>query len=145
MSQKKFFAPPDPTFYPPSPPRYQLCTHLTYWYDIIYSKEEIWVMKVWKKLPLNTGPPGGVKRGVRGVTHSFFDLFSKNWPFLKSASPCDSNGINGFVLYSFRFKKKINFPFWFKIWDLAKKTHFSSFLSKKAKNANFFYNRLIYI
>ena len=26
-------------------------------------------------------------------------------------SPCDSNGINGFVLYSFRFKKKLIFHF----------------------------------
>ena len=50
------------------------------------------------------------------------------------------------VLFYTPLKREKNyFPFWFKIWDLAKKTHFSSFLSKKAENANFFYNRLIYI
>ena len=102
-----FFTPLTPLFAPLRPPRYQLRKHLSYWYDVIYSKEEIEGIKVWKKVPPNTGPPGGVKRGVRGVTHSFFDLFSKNWPFLKSASPCDSNGMNGFVLYSFRCKKKL--------------------------------------
>ena len=99
-----------------------------------------------KKIDGKDRTPRGVKGGgMRGVTHSFFDRFSKYSPFLKSGGPCDSNGIIGFVLYSFKNEKKINFPFWFKIWDLAKKTHFSSFLSKKAKNANFFYNRLIYI
>ena len=145
MSQKKIFAPPSPPFFPPQPPQISITQTfiILIWCHLLQRRDL--GHKSLKKFAGKHRTPRGVKRGVRGVTHSFFDLFSKYWPFLKSASPCDSDGIISFVLYTFRFEKNNNFSFWFKIWDLAKKTEFSSFLSKKAENANFFYNRLIYI
>ena len=49
--------------------------------------------------------PLGAKGGVRGAMDPFFNRFSKYWLFLKSAGPCGSGGIIGFVKFSFRDEK----------------------------------------
>ena len=83
--------------------------------------------------------------GVLGGSWPFFRKISKKWTIFEICGSVPICWYHWFCYFYLWRQKIIDFAFLFKIWDLAKKSHFSSYLNKKAEYANFIDSRLIHI
>ena len=141
LSQKKIFDPPDS----PGDPKSSLHANFSTWFIVIWSNEEFVLTKILINLVQVGFTPQGGLWGSFGVLALFFNRFKKKWTIFEICGPVPICQYHWFCYFQLWRQKIIDFAFLFKIWDLAKKSHFSSYLNKKAEYANFIDSRLIHI